>query len=129
MRGHYPGYRYMVQCGFELDPRSEPPQEVFDGAMRDIAVIKDHSIVLSASHQPNLEIVAAGLSGNLGTNGNELFDNAGGPFGMGGGIQLVFEYKGDKVDDAILKRTYDNPCIMHNEPLPLDMDVLKKYIK
>ena len=126
---NFPGYAWMVQRGFEGDPRSESP---FKCAMRGLFQAGDYlkfrnvDVILSATHQWNLEAITAQLTGNLGRDGNELFANAGGGYGLGGGFELrVYETDG-KIQEAQLKRTTKDPKVLDKE-LNVSVDVLRKY--
>lgn len=124
----FPGYAWMVQKGFENDPRSEHPQQVTDRALNELLpALLRYDTVLAASHQPNLEIITAALTGNLGTDGNEVFSNAGGAYGMGAGFELrVYETSG-KIIEAQLRRTTIDPKKLDKE-FTVNVDVLRKYI-
>lgn len=122
------GYAWMVQKGFENDPRSEQPQKLTDRALKElIPQLLQRDVILSASHQPNLEIITAALVGKLGTDGNELFANAGGAYGMGAGFELRMYETAGKITEAQLRRTTADPKIPDKE-LTVDVDVLRKYV-
>lgn len=122
----FAGYRWMVQKGFENDPRSEHPRDI---AARGLSLLRltRADCSLSASHQPNLEIITAALTGNLGKDANELFERAGGDYVMGGGFELRIYQTDDLVQEASLKRTLKDPKVLEKE-LTVDMDTLRKYL-
>ncbi len=123
---NFPGYRWMVQKGFEEDSRSEHPQSVADRALMTlIPALMKYSVVLSATHQPNLEIITAMLSRGLGKDANELFDNAGGAYGMGDGLQLDVYTKDGKIYHADFRRS-DHGVL---NSMSLNMDKLVTYVK
>lgn len=121
----FAGYRWMVQKGFEEDPRSEHPQLVAERGLKILNFLvgaKAVDYILSASHQPNLEIITAALTGNLGKDANELFERAGGDYVMGGGFELkVYETDG-LVKEAKLMRTGKDPKVLEKE-LTVNMDM------
>ncbi len=121
----FPGYRWMVERGFQDDPRSENPFALAYRALREvIPALLNNDVVLSTSHQPNLEIITAVLIKDKGEDGNELFENAGGPYGMGGGFELrVCEIDG-VVKEASLMRTGNDPTKLEKE-LNVDLEMLK----
>ena len=120
-------YRWMVQKGFEHDSRSEHPQDVADRGLRAlILAVLQYDTVLSSSHQPNLEVITAALTGHLGNDGNEVFERAGGAYGLGGGFELrVYETAG-KISEARLIRTKNDPRQLEQE-LVVDMETLLQY--
>ena len=93
---NFPGYAWMVQKGFENDSRSEHPRDVaYRGLSSAMPLVMQGETLLSGSHQWNLEAITAQLVGKLGNDGNELFANAGGSYGLGGGFELrVYEQDG-----------------------------------
>ena len=125
----YTGYAWMVQKGFENDFRSEHPQKVFERGIYEplrILLVQDYDVLLSVSHQWNLEAITAGFVGNLGKEGNELFNNAGGEYNLGGGFELRLFSDGNKVVDASLRRTTIDAQKIDQE-LPVNMDLLRKF--
>ncbi len=125
---HFAGYKWMVQKGFENDPRSEHPQQLADRALKQLVPsLLQYDVVLSASHQPNLEVITAALIGNLGKDANELWDIAGGGYGMGGGLELrIYETDG-KITGAQLRRNNADPKKLDKE-LTVSVDVLREYL-
>jgi hypothetical protein len=100
------GYRFMLDRGFQGDFRSEHPLSVAERGIRDVLPrLLAYDMVLSVTHQPNLEAMCALLTQGLGTDGNELFANAGGPFDLGGGLQLTVYTKDEVIVGADLMRT------------------------
>ncbi|HLC51894.1 MAG TPA: hypothetical protein VJI98_01470 [Candidatus Nanoarchaeia archaeon] len=121
----YKGYQWMLQKGFENDYRSEHPAELVKRALSQVVpIVIGKDVVLSASHQPNLEAITAALTGNLGNDGNEVFENAGGAYGMGGGFELRVYEKDGRIKDAQLKRTKSDPTVLDKE-LTVDVGVLR----
>ncbi len=129
---HFPGYKWMVQKGFEKDPRSERPESVAERALRELVPhLSRHECILAASHQPNLEIITAALTGDLGNDANELWERAGGSYGLGGGFELrVNKDASGKITEAQLRRTSDDPKAdqkLLEKELPVNVDVLRRY--
>ena len=126
---NFKGYRWMVQKGFERDPRSEHPEDVaYRGLNHLIPSLLTKDVVLAASHQPNLEVITAALVGNFGKDANELFNNACGEYGMGAGFELrIYETDG-KITEAQLCRTTADPKKLDKE-LSVSIQVLNKYIQ
>ncbi len=124
----FPGYRWMVQKGFEGDSRSEHPKTVADRALQQlIPALLQYDVVLSATHQPNLEIITAILAKGLGKDANELFENAGGAYGMGGGVMLHVYTDNEKIKSAVFSRQ-DNGSLDLTQ-MDLNMDTLKHYAR
>ncbi len=123
----FPGYAWMVQKGLEGDRRSEHPDSVASRALRElIPALLRYDCVLSATHQPNLEIITAALAGNLGVDGNEVFANAGGAYGMGAGLELRMCETDGRITDAQLRRTTTDPKKL-DKKLTVNVDVLRQY--
>ena len=126
---NFPGYAYMAQKGFENDPRSEHPYNVAQRGL-DILhhLVRDGgNVLVSGTHQWNLEAITACLTGNLGRDGNELFANAGGGYGLGGGFELqVYEDHG-QIREARLMRTTTDPKVLDKE-LTVDLGVLAENL-
>ena len=123
----FAGYRWMVQKGFEKDPRSEHPLFVGDRALQQlIPALLNNSVVLSATHQPNLEIITAMLTNGLGKDANELFENAGGAYGMGGGLKLDVYTESRKIKHATIERSSGG--VLNLNSMTLDMDTLRSYV-
>ncbi|MCK4589742.1 MAG: hypothetical protein KAT77_04805 [Nanoarchaeota archaeon] len=124
----FPGYKWMVQKGFEGDPRSEHPQSIADRALRKLvpALNWHSSLTLAVSHQPNIEIITAALTGNLGKDANELWENAGGAYALGSGFRLTTEY--DLIEksfkSAKLKRTSGNQGADFKKEIDVNLEVL-----
>ncbi len=130
---HFSGYKWMVQKGFENDPRSEHPQRVASRALQELMPhISRHECILAASHQPNLEAITAALTGNIGNDANGLWERAGGGYGLGGGFELrVYKDASGKIAEAQLRRTSDDPKADQKKlekELPVDMDTLRTYV-
>ena len=125
---NFVGYKWMVQKGFENDPRSEHPGSVAERAFRELLPhLRTYDCILAASHQPNLEIITAALTGNLGGDANELWDIAGGGYGMGGGLELRFYETGGKITEAQLRRNTADPKKLDKE-LAVKVDILRYYL-
>jgi hypothetical protein len=132
---NFPKYRFLVQKGFEGDNRSEHPQSVADRALRGIVpLIQIYDLVLTNSHQPNVEIVTAALSGNIGKNANDLWDLAGGDIALGGGIKLDTYYNilEKRFTHAHLLRTPKGVTPVNGpedfcQELFVDLDVLNRF--
>jgi len=124
----FSGYRWMMQKGFEGDPRSEHPKRIADRGLEEaISLLLQYDVVLSVSHQPNLEVITAALRGRLGNNGNELFEEAGGAYGLGDGFELrLYETEGD-IKAVSLGRTEKSSREVGMK-LKVNFDVLKKYL-
>lgn len=124
---NFTGYKWMVQKGFEGDVRSEHPQQLTDRALHQLVpALLRSDVVLAATHQPNLEIITAALTGNLGKDANELWDIAGGGYGMGGGFELRVHEAAGTIIDAQLTRTLNNPTVLEKK-LSVNVDVLRQY--
>src|SRR3989338_1688497 len=124
----FPCYQWMVQKGFELDQRSEPPLKVMERGFRVMREVLTRSVILSTTHQPNLEIITAGLTGDLGTNARELWERAGGGYELGGGFELrVLTNASGKISDAQLRRTLKDLTKLEMV-LNVDMDALRRYM-
>ncbi len=132
----FPGYRYMVQKGFENDQRSEHPGELADRAL--IALIPNtcrYDLILATTHQPNLEIITSALTGNYGKDANELWQIAGGGYALGGGFKLTVEYDFDEVHhpstnpftSATLIRTPADKGTLFETQMPVDLSLLDSY--
>jgi len=125
---NFAGYKWMVQKGFENDPRSEHPQQLTDRALKELVpALLRYDAVLAASHQPNLEVITAALVGNLGKDANELWDIAGGGYGMGAGFELRLYESDGNITQAQLRRTTADPQKLDKE-LTVKMDVLRHYL-
>ncbi len=124
----FPGYRWMVQKGFEADPRSEHPESVAKRALAQVLpALLQYDLVLSASHQPNMEIITAALVAGLGADANELFEIAGGAYGMGGGLQLYVQSEDGRFTEATLTRTAGDPTKLE-KTLDVNLDTLNRYV-
>lgn len=129
--GTFPGYRWIVQKGIEGDTRSEHPQEVATRGFNDILPeLTRYGLVLSTSHQPNVEIIAAALSGDLGRDANEIWDGAGGDFALGGGFMLTTQYnpKSGLFESAQLRRTPQKTVADFSQELPVSLNVLNSFL-
>ena len=126
----FAGYKWMVQKGFENDPRSEHPKDLAERALRDIVPkMLDYAVILAASHQPNLEVITAALTGNLGKDANELWKIAGGGYDMGGGFRLTVEHDSvSKFTSANLIRTPDSKGTNFEKEIAISLDVLNPYL-
>ena len=125
---NFPGYRWMVQKGFEGDSRSEHPEQIGERALVDLMPnLMQYELMLGATHQPNLEIITAMLGGDIGRDANELFEKAGGAYGMGGRLELRIHTQFDNIASGKLMRTLDDPNKLEME-LPLDINLLRQYI-
>ncbi len=134
----FPGYRWMVQKGFLNDQRSQHPKTIADNALGELLYrLADNDVLLCVTHQPNLEIITAALIGDIGNDANETFNNAGGQFDVGGGIELRMYTDNNKIVEACLTRTEDadkkkglgdkyNGVTLVKTLEPC-MDVLRKY--
>jgi len=127
---NFSGYRWMVQKGFEGDTRAEHPQSITDRALISLLgeTILFYDLTLATSHQPNMEVITAALTGNLGSDANELWENAGGSYAMGGGFELRVYFDKSKVNEARLLRTAGNPMILEKE-LNVDLAVINKFLR
>ena len=86
-----------------------------------------YDAVLAASHQPNVEIITAALTGNLGKDANELWDIAGGGYGMGAGLELRMYETDGEITEAQLRRTTADPKKLDKE-LAVKVDILRQYL-
>tara|TARA_Y100000310_G_scaffold345402_1_gene464535 strand:- start:43419 stop:44279 length:861 start_codon:yes stop_codon:yes gene_type:complete len=125
---NFPGYRWMVQKGFQEDQRSEEPRLLARRGLQDLLPnLTNYDVVIATTHQPNMEIITAALTGNIGQDANELFENAGGAYGMGGRLELKIYTEGMNVVDAKMMRSLDNPRIAEME-MNVDINVIKSYL-
>jgi hypothetical protein len=125
---NFSGYRWMVQKGFEQDPRSEHPKQIGERALIElIPNLMKYELMIGTTHQPNLEIITAALGGDLGQDANELFEKAGGAYGMGGRLELRIYTQFDNIVSGTLKRSLADPKKLEME-LPVNINVLRTYI-
>ncbi|MBI2498709.1 hypothetical protein HYV88_00530 [Candidatus Woesearchaeota archaeon] len=104
----HPSYRLMIQLALQgNDPRVEPARVTSERGLR--AVIPytlSGDVCLAASHQPNLELIAAELVGYQGTNEKELVSAIGGDlFPVGQGLQLKVFTEEDRIVHSYLERS------------------------
>jgi len=128
---NFSGYKWMVQKGFEGDPRSEHPLNLTDRALKELVpkIIK-YDLILGVSHQPNIEIITAALTGGLGNDVNELWEIAGGSYAMGGGFRLSTTYNPESglFESANLVRTPENKGTNFEKEITVDIKTLNKYL-
>src|SRR3989344_4479513 len=128
---NFSGYKWMVQKGFEGDPRSEHPLNLTDRALKELVpkIIK-YDLIVGVSHQPNIEIITAALTGGLGNDVNELWEIAGGSYAMGGGFRLSTTYNPESglFESANLVRTPENKGTNFEKEITVDIKTLNKYL-
>ena len=111
-------YKLMTELGLRGDSRSEHPADLGERGLRwAMNYLMQTDVLLSGSHQPNMEsILAYLLKGreDIGSDAHEVWANAGGEVDMGGGLELRVYEKGGQITRAEFRRT--EPKEWRNDP-------------
>jgi len=103
----HPSYRLMIHLGLQAnDPRVEPAGVTSERALRSlIPNTLTSDVCLAASHQPNLELVAAELVGYKGKDEKELVNSIRDLFPVGEGLALRVFTENKRIADSYLERS------------------------
>lgn len=128
----FPGYQYIVEQGFRGDPRVEHPTEVAERGLRELldSLVKN-DVVLTVSHQPNMELFAATLTGSHALDARSVWNAAGGEFALGGGFIMSACYDPSTarfVSAKLLRTPVGKEIPAFEEELPINLEVLNSFL-